>query len=343
MLFLFPLRWIIVIIGAGSVNGSPIPSFCGLFYLSISKEVKNMKYGSKKSNIVIAILLFIIAAVFFCYGIYMVNYSMEYIRMYMNISTITFEDALQYVISSSSSYIGFAILMFAGGFIIFSLRKRYPAAAAITDDDSDNDDSDDHDEYDDDDRDDDKYGYYKDDTDVKDYTEDTSTTREMPKSRPVDTPVPEDRASKTEDRAPEVEVTDADAPLKDENIEDKKIEDDKTGADIDEPAPSEEPADKSPEPEKPFEKRSAEKRPAAPATMNEAPAAPKGSSIEASADIPVETFTRPEPAAPKRNVTYKDVVITQSAPRESRPAVDTIISNPELTSDSWVKDFLMSH
>lgn len=298
-----------------------------------------MKYGSKKSNIVIAILLFIIAAVFFCYGIYMVNYSMEYIRMYMNISTITFEDALQYVISSSSSYIGFAILMFAGGFIIFSLRKRYPAAAAISDD-SDNDDDDDHDEYDDDDHDDgDAHADYETGYD-KDYAEDISAARDIPKSRPADTPVPEDRTPETEDRSPEAEVTDDDAPLKDENIGDDK---DKTDSDIDEPTPSEEPADKSPEPERPVEKRSAEKRPAAPATMNEAPAVPKGSSIEASADIPVEAFTRPEPAAPKRNVTYKDVVIAQSAPRESRPAVDTVISHPELTSDSWVKDFLRSH
>ena len=296
-----------------------------------------MKYGSKKSNIVIAILLFIIAAVFFCYGIYMVNYSMEYIRMYMNISTITFEDALQYVISSSSSYIGFAILMFAGGFIIFSLRKRYPAAAAITDDDSDNDD---HDEYDDDGHDGgDDYAGYKAGYD-RDYAEDISVTRDIPKSRPADMPVPEDRAPEAEDKAPEAKVTDDDDPLKDENIGDDK---DKTDSAIDEPAPSEEPAGKSPEPERPVEKKSAEKRPAAPATMNETPAVPKGSSIEASADIPVEAFTRPEPAVPKRNVTYKDVVIAQSAPRESRPVVDTVISHPELTSDSWVKDFLMSH
>ena len=82
-----------------------------------------MRQNSRKSNIVIAIILFLLAAAFLCYGIYMVSYSMDYIQSYMKISTISFEDALQYVISSSSSYIGFAILMFAGGFITFSLRK----------------------------------------------------------------------------------------------------------------------------------------------------------------------------------------------------------------------------
>ena len=83
-----------------------------------------MNYRSKKSNIIVAIILFIIAAAFLCYGIYMIGYSLDYIETYEKISTIASEDALQYVISSSGSYIGFAVLIFACGFIILSLRKQ---------------------------------------------------------------------------------------------------------------------------------------------------------------------------------------------------------------------------
>ena len=76
-----------------------------------------MNQSSKKSHIIVAVILFVIAVIFLCYGIYMIDYSLEYIRTYMEISTISFEDALQYVVSSSASYIGFAIVIAVGGFI----------------------------------------------------------------------------------------------------------------------------------------------------------------------------------------------------------------------------------
>ncbi len=84
-----------------------------------------MNQSSKKSHIIVAVILFVIAVIFLCYGIYMIDYSLEYIRTYMEISTISFEDALQYVVSSSASYIGFAIVIDIGGFIVFSLRKTH--------------------------------------------------------------------------------------------------------------------------------------------------------------------------------------------------------------------------
>ena len=84
-----------------------------------------MNQSSKKSHIIVAVILFVIAVIFLCYGIYMIDHSLEYIRTYMEISTISFEDALQYVVSSSASYIGFAIVIAIGGFIVFSLRKTH--------------------------------------------------------------------------------------------------------------------------------------------------------------------------------------------------------------------------
>lgn len=87
------------------------------------KEEMQMINKSKKSNLVIAIVLFMIAAVFLAYGIYMVDYSIDYVQTYMEISTISPDTAFQYVVSSSAIYIGFAIVIFIGGTIIFLLRK----------------------------------------------------------------------------------------------------------------------------------------------------------------------------------------------------------------------------
>ncbi len=84
-----------------------------------------MNRSSKKLHVIVAILIFVMAAIFLCYGIYMISCSLEYIRTYMEISTISFEDALQYVVSSAASYIGFAIVMAIGGFIVFSLRNTH--------------------------------------------------------------------------------------------------------------------------------------------------------------------------------------------------------------------------
>ena len=82
-----------------------------------------MKHKYKKSNLVISIILFVISAFFLGYGIYMIDYSIDYVRTYKEISSIALDNATQYVISSSYTYIGFAVLIFIGGFLIFSLRK----------------------------------------------------------------------------------------------------------------------------------------------------------------------------------------------------------------------------
>lgn len=94
-----------------------------VYTINLRKEELIMNYISKKSNLVISIILFAVSAVSFCYGIYMINYSVDYVQTYTEISTIAFDNAAQYVISASYPYIGFAIVIFIGGFIIFSLRK----------------------------------------------------------------------------------------------------------------------------------------------------------------------------------------------------------------------------
>lgn len=81
-------------------------------------------YKSKKLNSAVAAVLFLIAAAFMAYGIYMIDYSVKYVHTYMGISTITFDNAFQYVVTSSSIYIGFAVVIFIGAFIILSLGRK---------------------------------------------------------------------------------------------------------------------------------------------------------------------------------------------------------------------------
>ena len=83
---------------------------------------------SRRSNFVIAIILFVIAAAFLIYGIYMLCYSIDYIEEYKEISTISPESSFQYVVSSSATYFGFAAVIFAGGMLLLSSRKSYSEA-----------------------------------------------------------------------------------------------------------------------------------------------------------------------------------------------------------------------
>ena len=83
---------------------------------------------SRRSNFVIAIILFVIAAAFLIYGIYMLCYSIDYIEAYKEISTISPESSFQYVVSSSATYFGFAAVIFAGGMLLLSSRKSYSEA-----------------------------------------------------------------------------------------------------------------------------------------------------------------------------------------------------------------------
>lgn len=91
----------------------------------IMKEGLYMKHISKKLSSVIITILFVIAAMFFVYGIYMIYYSINHIHTYMNISTISSTSAFQYVVTSSAVYFGFAVVISTGAFILIVLKKIY--------------------------------------------------------------------------------------------------------------------------------------------------------------------------------------------------------------------------
>ncbi len=72
----------------------------------------------KKKGIIASVILFFFSAVFLIYGIYMLAYSADYVRTYMETSSVSGGKAVQYVLTSSLDYFGFAALLFGCGFII---------------------------------------------------------------------------------------------------------------------------------------------------------------------------------------------------------------------------------
>ena len=75
----------------------------------------------------VAIGLYVCAGLSLAYGIFMVYYSITYVQSYyedygMSISE-GIKDVVQYVISSSTSYIGFAILFFAAAMILMRMER----------------------------------------------------------------------------------------------------------------------------------------------------------------------------------------------------------------------------
>lgn len=74
---------------------------------------------------VIIVFIFLIAAAFLAAGIYITSCSLNYIRTYMEISTISPDNAFRYILESSASYFGFAVLIFSSGLILVRLTENH--------------------------------------------------------------------------------------------------------------------------------------------------------------------------------------------------------------------------
>ena len=86
-----------------------------------------MKKTQTKKTSVLSVLCYILAALFFLYGVYMLIYSIDYIQSYESTGLIDTQNVIQYVVTSSASYLGFAVLLFAAGSVIRMLKNMQPA------------------------------------------------------------------------------------------------------------------------------------------------------------------------------------------------------------------------
>ena len=86
----------------------------------------NMKKKNKTRVSILALLCYLLALAFLLYGIYMINYSIDYVDNYENVDMIDTETMIQYVITSSASYLGFAVLFLASGCILWNLKNMHP-------------------------------------------------------------------------------------------------------------------------------------------------------------------------------------------------------------------------
>ncbi len=86
-----------------------------------------MKKTQTKKTSILSVLCYILAALFFLYGVYMLIYSIDYIQSYESTGLIDTQNVIQYVVTSSASYLGFAVLLFAAGSVIRMLKNMQPA------------------------------------------------------------------------------------------------------------------------------------------------------------------------------------------------------------------------
>ena len=86
-----------------------------------------MKKTQTKKTSILSVLCYILAALFFLYGFYMLIYSIDYIQSYESTGLIDTQNVIQYVVTSSASYLGFAVLLFAAGSVIRMLKNMQPA------------------------------------------------------------------------------------------------------------------------------------------------------------------------------------------------------------------------
>lgn len=86
-----------------------------------------MKKTQTKKTSILSVLCYILAALFFLYGVYMLIYSIDYIQSYESTGLIDTQNVIQYVVTSSASYLGFAMLLFAAGSVIRMLKNMQPA------------------------------------------------------------------------------------------------------------------------------------------------------------------------------------------------------------------------
>lgn len=86
-----------------------------------------MKKTKTKKTSILSVLCYILAALFFLYGVYMLIYSIDYIQSYESTGLIDTQNVIQYVVTSSASYLGFAVLLSAAGSVIRMLKNMQPA------------------------------------------------------------------------------------------------------------------------------------------------------------------------------------------------------------------------
>lgn len=90
-----------------------------------------MKSKSKKPSFGVIVILYLLAALFLGYGIYRVYCSVEYVLSYDSNAAVSTANILQYVVSDSAMYFGFAIVIFAAAHLMNALRKlQFPAVSA---------------------------------------------------------------------------------------------------------------------------------------------------------------------------------------------------------------------
>ena len=65
-----------------------------------------MKKTKTKKTSILSVLCYILAALFFLYGVYMLIYSIDYIQSYESTGLIDTQNVIQYVVTSSASYLG---------------------------------------------------------------------------------------------------------------------------------------------------------------------------------------------------------------------------------------------
>lgn len=85
-----------------------------------------MRKTQTKKTSILSVLCYILAALFFLYGVYMLIYSIDYIQSYESTGLIDTQNVIQYVVTSSASYLGFAVLLFAAGSVIRMLKNMQP-------------------------------------------------------------------------------------------------------------------------------------------------------------------------------------------------------------------------
>ncbi len=82
-----------------------------------------MKNNPKNVSAPVIVILYLLAAVFLGYGIYMAYDAVVYVNTYDTNEAVSSTNMLQYVVAASASYFGFAIVIFAAASILGALNK----------------------------------------------------------------------------------------------------------------------------------------------------------------------------------------------------------------------------
>lgn len=79
--------------------------------------------NTKKNNSILPVILYVLAALFMLYGVYMIYSSIVYVQDYSSFGNVTATNIIQYVVSSCASYIGFGVLFFVSAKILTQLTQ----------------------------------------------------------------------------------------------------------------------------------------------------------------------------------------------------------------------------